>query len=292
MSSLLDPVLVSRMASMELRARAVAEGLLAGRHRSRRRGRAMEFSGHRPYTPSDDWRRIDWRAFARTDRFVVREEEQETNRRALLLLDASASMGFHGAGRISKARCGAILLAALAYGLIRQGEAVGGGVFSDKLKDCMDPRAGKARLGPILDLFDKAEVSGRTGLAAALDGAAERMGRRTWVVVASDFWSDEEGTLSALRRLRARKHEVSVLWPLDPLETGLDLEGDFLFKDVETGETLRASAGELKEKYRALSAQRFERLRAALSSLRIPAVPCPTDRPLDESLRAFLEAAA
>src|SRR5688572_28956814 len=86
--SLLDPVLVARMSTMELRARAVAEGVLSGRHRSRRRGRALEFSGHRPYSPSDDWRRIDWRAYARTDRFSVREEEQETNRRALLLLDA------------------------------------------------------------------------------------------------------------------------------------------------------------------------------------------------------------
>ena len=288
--SLLDPILVARLATMELCARAVVEGTLAGRHRGRRRGRALEYSGHRPYSPSDDARWIDWRSYARTDRFVVREAEEETNRRVFLLLDASASMGFHGPGRITKLRCGAILLAAMAYALIRQGEAVGVGIFDEGLGDFLAPRAGKAHLSLVLDLLDRAKPAGGTRLDEALDEAAGRLPGRTWVILAGDFWSGAYDPMPALRRLRARRHEAAVLMPLDPLETDLDLEGDFHFRDVETGEGLRTSAGDLREAYRTLAAGRFGRLEKSLASLRVPAVRCMTDRPLDESLRRFLEA--
>jgi uncharacterized protein (DUF58 family) len=285
----LDPLLVAKLATMEMRARAVAEGVLAGRHRSNKKGRSMEFSGHRPYTPTDDWRRIDWRAYARTDRWMVREEEQETNRRVLLLLDASASMGFRGGNRLQKSRYGAILSAALAYGLLRQGESVGAATFGGGLKDFVPLRAGSAQLPLILDLLDRAAPSGPTALNDALSQAAGRLGKRAWIVLVTDLWNDRADPAPALGLLRARHHDVSVLCPLDPLELDPDLEGEFLFKDVETGETLRASAEEARDRYRALAAERFARLDRALASLRIPLVRCRTDRPLDESLTAFLE---
>jgi uncharacterized protein (DUF58 family) len=287
--ALLDPLLIARLATMELRARAVVEGLFSGRHRSRRRGRALEFSGHRQYTPSDDWRRIDWRAYARTDRWVIREEEMETNRRVLLLLDTSASMGFQSEGRLPKARYGAILLASLAYALLRQGEAVGAGVFSDRIKTFVPVRGGTAQLSLVLDLLDKEKAGGPTRLPASLEEAADGLGRRAWIVVASDLWSGGDDVLPALRRLRARHHEVSVLCPLDPLETDLSMEGDFLFKDMESGASLQASAQDIRKAYRRAARDRFERLDRALASLSIPLCPCPTDRPLDEALRRFLE---
>lgn len=292
--SLLDPQLVSRMASMELRARAVAEGAFAGRHHSRRRGRALEFSGHRPYTPSDDWRRIDWRAFARLDRFVVREEHEEANRRVFLLLDNSASMGFAGPGRVPKSRCAAMLLAAMAYGFLRQGEAVGGALFSDRLVRDVPLRGGQAQLPLLMNLLEASSVNaGPTDLARVLDEAGERLGRRAWLILATDFWSGaDDKAIAALRRLRARKHEVSVLLPLDPWEEDLALEGDTLFRDMETGETLPAAPSEIRDAYRRLSRERFDGLRRTLSSLRIPAVLCSTGRPLDESLRHFLASAS
>ncbi len=274
---------------MELRARAVAEGALAGRHRSRRRGRAMEFSGHRPYTPSDDWRRIDWRAFARTDRWVVREDETEANRRVLILLDVSASMGFHGPARLSKLRTGAILSAALAYGLIRRGEAVGAALVADGVRESLPIRAGGNHLAPILDLLDRAEPEGRTRLPEAMEEALASEKRRTWVIVVSDFWFDGDDPLPAFRFLRARGHEAAVLCPLDPLETELSMEGETLFRDMENGQTIPASPDDIRGAYRTLAEERFTRMERALASLQTPSVRCFTDRPLDESLAHFLE---
>jgi uncharacterized protein (DUF58 family) len=286
-SSLLDPALLARLAAWEFHTRGITEGTLAGRHRSRRRGRALEFSGHRPFTPSDDPRSVDWRAYARTDRWVIREEEEESNRRVFLLLDASASMGYQGGGKLSKGRYAATLLAALAYTLIRQGEAVGAGLFSENLGRVLPPKVGLGQLSPLLDLLDKAVPSGSTRLDLALESAGGLLPRRCWIILASDFWGPADPH-PAIKRLLSRGHEVSVLLPLDPWELSLPPSDDALFQDLETASTLRVSVPEIRDGYRALAEARFSTLEKTMSALGAHAVRCSTDRPLEDGLSAFL----
>ncbi len=151
------------------------------------------------------------------------------------------------------------------------------------------PAAGRASSPLLLDLLDRADPSGETRLPSSLEEAVEGLGRRAWIIVVSDLWSGGEDPLPALRRLRARPHEVSVLCPLDPLELDLGLEGDFLFKDVETGDSLPASVDDVRSTYKKLARERFLRFEVALAAMGVPLALCRTDRPLDESLRLFLE---
>jgi uncharacterized protein (DUF58 family) len=274
---------------MELRARRVVEGALAGRHRSLHTGHSLEFVGHRAYTPSDEWRHIDWKVFAKTDRWVVREQEEETNLRATLLVDASHSMAYAGQGRLPKMRYAAILAAALGYLLVHRRESVGLGFFNDALKEFVPARGGAAHLSYLLDLLDKARPAGTTDLKKVLEEAGQRLPRRGLVVLLSDFLAPPETLLAAVRTLTGRKHEVIALQILDPDERDLGFDGDFIFEDLETGQTLRAEAAEIRGVYRRLMAERQERIARALTSLGVDHYSFDTGLPLDRGLSLFLQ---
>jgi uncharacterized protein (DUF58 family) len=286
----LDPLLIARLAGMELRARYVVEGAWAGRHRSRLVGHSLEYSGHRPYSPGDERRHIDWNVFAKTDRWTVRERQAETDLRAVLLLDVSRSMSFASPGRLPKRRYAAILLAALCYLLIRRRESVGLGFFDDGLRDFTPVRGGAAHLAHLLDRLEGEPEGGRTDLARALSEAGQRLPRRSLVLVASDFLQEPEAVGSALKVLSARKHEVMTLQVLDPAERDLGAgAGDSLFEDLETGETLRTDAGGFRREYRRRMDDRLARLDHVLSSLGADAHRLDTATPLDEGLTRLLE---
>jgi uncharacterized protein (DUF58 family) len=286
--SLLDPLFLAKLPTMELRARRVVEGAAAGRHRSPRRGHSLEFAGHRPYAPSDEWRHIDWKVFARTDRWVVRERQEESNLRCTLLLDVSRSMAFGSQGRPAKLRCAAILAAALAYLLIHRRESVGLGFFGAGLSEFVPARGGAAHLARLLDLLENARAGGSTDLRRSLEEAGSRLPRRGMVVVLSDFLSAAESVLPAARALLARKHEVAALQILDPWERALP-DGNFLFQDMETGESLRADAGEVREDYGRAMADRLESLRHAFDSAGAAYHLFDTSAPLDRELALFLQ---
>ncbi len=286
---LLDPLLVAKLATMELRARTVVEGALAGRHQSAHRGHSLEFVGHRAYTPGDEWRRLDWKVFAKTDRWVVREHEEESNLRAVLFLDVSRSMSFASPGRLPKIRYASILLAALGYLLTHRRESVGLGFLGRSLLGFVPPRAGAGHLSHLLDSLETVSAEGPTDLRAALEEAGPRLPRRSLAVIASDFLADPEGVLAAVKTLLSRKHEAVALQVLDPAERDFPFEGDFLVEDLESGETLRINADEAGPRYQQLMAARLEKLARGFTSLGVDAQLFTTDTPLDAGLSLFLQ---
>jgi uncharacterized protein (DUF58 family) len=232
---ILDQELVQRIAGLRVRARGAVEGLRSGIHRSPHRGASVIFAEHREYRPGDDLRLLDWRAFARSDRYTIKRFEQETHLRAHLLLDASASMRFDaGKPELDKHAYAATLLAALAFMLLGQGDSVGLTLLGPEGGEPVPPRAHPGQLDAILQRLAQAKVSpGPTDLRAALTGAIERIGRRGIVVLASDLLDFAPDALQPLSRLRALGHDVIVFHVLHPFEIDFPWSDRTRFYDPE-----------------------------------------------------------
>jgi uncharacterized protein (DUF58 family) len=211
----LDPALVQRLNALQLSARSVVEGTTSGRYRSPVRGASIEFRQHRPYARGDEPRRLDWRILARTDRPYVKEYDEETNLRAVLMLDASGSMRYAGGRREPKFDYAAKLVASLAYLMLGQTESVGLGVYGAKLAQWLAPRAGTAQLARVIDVLERASAEGSSDPAAAMHAVAERIGRRSLIVVVSDFFAPVAQLRSAFARLAHDRHEIIALRVLD-----------------------------------------------------------------------------
>ncbi|MBX3249901.1 MAG: DUF58 domain-containing protein [Myxococcales bacterium] len=251
----LDAEVARRAAALSFRARRAVEGVLTGLHRSPHRGASVVFVEHREYRPGDDPRLLDWRAFARSDRHVIKRFEQETQLRATLLLDRSGSMawgGFSDDDATRKDAYAATLLAAFAYLLVRQGDAVGYGAFDVALHDDALPPASKpAHFEALLSrLAAPARPETATDLPAALRAAAERAGRRGVVVVASDLLGVRSGAdFAPLAQLVARGHEVIVFHVLHPDELDLPIDGAARFVGLEGEPELEADVEAVREAY-------------------------------------------
>jgi uncharacterized protein (DUF58 family) len=249
-AALLPPQDLIRLGSLELVARLVVEGYLAGRHKSPGLGGSLEFAEHRPYVPGDDLRRVDWKVYGRTDRWYVRESEQETNLRATLLLDASASMGFASGELASKWSYGRVLAAALAWLLLAQQDAVGLATFGDGIRAFIPPRAGRAQRARLFAALEAEEAAGGTSPEGPFRELAERLPRRGLLVLVSDLLGPPERFLPGLRYFRHRKHEVVVFHVLDPAERSLAaLPPGGEIVDAETGRAVHARPEELAEGY-------------------------------------------
>lgn len=239
-----------QLGSLDLIARLVVEGYLAGRHRSPGRGGSHEFAEHRPYVSGDDLRRVDWRVFGRTDRHYVRESEAETNLRATIVLDGSASMGFSSGGRPTKWAYGKVVAAILAHMLLAQNDAVGLAVFGSSLEAFVPPRGGRRQRLRLMEVLTATEPAGGTSPEGPFRELAERLPRRGLLILLSDLLSPPERFLPGLRYFRYRKHEVVVFHLLDPAERSLnELESTGEIVDLESGRSLRAGPGELAAGY-------------------------------------------
>lgn len=254
-ASPLDPETAQRVASLSFRVDKAVEGLLSGIHRSPHRGASVVFVEHREYRPGDEPRLIDWKAFARTDRHVIKRFEQETQLRATLLLDRSASMNWSGwtdRGR-AKDEFAAELLAALAYLLIRQGDAVGVAGFDVELHpDSLPPRSRPAHLDEIFRrLVVPATEGAKTNLARSLEGAAERAGRRGVIALASDLLSDDEDPFGPMAHLVARGHRVIVFHTLHPDELDLPEVGPLRAIGLEGETPIEIDTASVRARYQA-----------------------------------------
>jgi uncharacterized protein (DUF58 family) len=237
---LLDQELVQRIAGLRVRARGAVEGLRSGIHRSPHRGASVIFAEHREYRPGDDLRLLDWRAFARSDRYTIKRFEQETHLRAHLWLDASASMRFDGGTpELDKHGYAAMLLAAFAFMLLGQGDSVGLALLGPDSAEPIPPRAHPGQLDAILQRLAQAETSrAPTDLRAAVTAALERMSRRGLVVLASDLLDFAPDALQPLSRLRALGHDVIVFHVLHPFEVDFPFRDRTRFHDPEGAESL------------------------------------------------------
>jgi uncharacterized protein (DUF58 family) len=289
-ADLLKPQELTALGGLELVARHVVEGFIAGLHRSPHRGFSVEFAEHRMYQPGDDMRYIDWRMFGRSDRYYIKQFEEETNLRAYLLLDVSASMAWTSAEGSLPAKLwyARQLAACIALLLVRQGDAVGLLAFDTALRAHVTPRGGRRHWHEIVRNLEPLTAAGRTDAGTALRDLAGRLRRRGLVILISDLLVDTESTRLALRFLRHRGHEVLVLHLLDPGERDLPAVADARFVDPETNEELPVSAADMRREYRAAVQQAVEEWRAELAGHGSEYVLIGTEEPLALALRAYL----
>jgi len=287
---LLDPRELAALGGLEFVARNVVEGVLAGLHRSPHRGFSVEFAEHRMYQPGDDLRYIDWRMYGRSDRFYIKQFEEETNLRAYLLVDASASMAWSSApGQLpSKLWYAKLLAASLALLLLRQGDSVGLVAFDERIRAHITPRGGRRHWQEVLEALVPLEASGRTEAGTALRDIAGRLRRRGLVILFSDLLVDPDSTRLALRFLRHRGHEVLVFHLLDPGERELPAVGDARFVDPETGDEVPVSVADLRAEYRAAVERALEEWRQALEPHGVDYTLIETDQAMARALRAYL----
>jgi uncharacterized protein (DUF58 family) len=246
--TLIDPVFFSRLDSIELRARSIVEGSMHGLHRSPYLGLSVEFASHREYTPGDDLRHLNWKLYARHDRLYIKEYDADTNLNLYLMLDASSSMSCANAGR-SKLHFAASLAAALAHLALKQRDAVGLTIFSDKVTAHVPARAKPNQLDEVLATIAAAEIRPATDNDLALHQAAESAGRRGIVVVLSDLFGDLATVVRGLDHMRFKNHEVIVFHIMDPWERDLSVDGHIRFRDLESGETLTTQAEGIRAAY-------------------------------------------
>jgi uncharacterized protein (DUF58 family) len=244
----LDPVALSRLNNLELRARSVVEGALSGLHRSPHHGSSVEFAEHKEYAPGDEIKHIDWKAYGKFDKYYVKRFEEETELRAYLLVDCSASMDYRGQG-VSKLDYARMLAAALAYLLLRQQDQVGMIAFGERLRGYLPPRARSGHLNDLLTALDGVRAEGRTDLPRAIAYLSEVVQRRSLIVLFSDLLGGQDQVRSLLRGLRARKHDVVVFHLLDRDELTLPFEGTTIFESMEDEQKLLADPGDVRKAY-------------------------------------------
>jgi len=286
----LDPGVVSRLGSLDLRARLVVEGFISGLHKSPFHGFSVEFVEHRPYMPGDPLRNVDWKVYAKSDRFYVKQYEDETNLRAYLLLDHSASMGFRSKeASVSKFEYARTLAAALAYLLLGQQDAVGLLTFADTVGAFVPPRGTRSHLEALLREIDRVRPTGKTALGATLHALAERARRRGLVVLFSDLMADPSEVLSGIRHFRHRRHEVILFHLLDPAEWSFDFKDASTFVDVETGEEVSLEPWQFHTTYRKAVRSWSERYQRECGEQHVDYVRLTTDLPYDVALLRYLE---
>ena len=287
---LLDPAALSKLGGVEFVARQVVEGFLMGLHRSPHRGFSAEFAELRAYQTGDDLRHIDWRMYGRSDRFYVKQFEEETNLRAYLLVDVSESMGWSSdPGTLpDKLWYAKQLAASLALVLLRQGDAVGMTAFHDEVVARVAPRGGRRQWKELARSLDGLSAVGSTSAEGALRDVAVRLRRRGLVVLLSDMLVARQETLTALKYLRHHGHEVLVFHVLDPGERELPAASEVRFFDPESGRELLVSVADVRNEYREAVDEALQEWRRELKPQGIDYEVVHTDRPLGIALRAYL----
>mgnify|MGYP001454452089 CR=1 FL=1 len=285
--SFLDPAVLARLGSLPLFARRPMQGNVSGRHPSPHRGASVEFAEYRKYVPGDDLRRMDWRAYGRTDRFYVKEFEADTNLRCCLVLDTSGSMDFGSAGT-SKLQYARQLAGALSYLAIQQGDAVGLSCVADGIVRSIPPRRNPAHLMHLFDALETAHADGPTQLAVVLHELAETIRQRALIIILSDLFLPPEELGDCFEHLRFRKHDVAAFHLLDPLEIEFRFQRPVRFLDMEGGTAIFAEPNEIADRYqRALEAY-LQGLKQAVQEKAVDYHRVQTDEDYEQVLTRFL----
>ena len=283
-----DPKVLAGIANLGLRARWVVEGLMSGVHRSRSKGFSVEFEEHREYSPGDEIRRIDWKALGKFDRYFIKEYEDETNLRAYLLLDSSASMNYASDG-ITKFDYGCTLTAALAYLILKQQDAAGVVTFSDRIESFVPPRAKRDYLIQILAALEKRGPAGETNVGRILEEIAGQVSRRGLIELVSDLLDEPEAILNGLRQFRFRGNDVIVFHLLDQAELDLPFDGNILFEDLEAADLqVIADPRTIRMTYQKVVREFIADMRKQCRDNTIDYQIISTATPLDQALASYL----
>jgi uncharacterized protein (DUF58 family) len=280
-----DPKVLARIKDLELLARLVVDGFINGLHRAPFFGASIDFAEHRGYVPGDDVRRIDWKVFARTDRYYVKQYEADTNANFAVLLDVSKSMGFASDG-VSKLEYGKFLAACLAYLSQRQRDRVGIVTFDDEIRAHVPPSA--KHFNQLLHTLDRAKAERPGRLIQVLTNLAEHFKRRSLIALISDCYENPDELLEAIRVYRYLGNDVMVFHLLDPAEVDFPYKDASRFQDAESGEVVPVVPEVFAEQYRTMIREHIESLRAKFAETRIDYIQVTTNTPLDEALFAYL----
>jgi len=290
-ADLIDPASIASLGRIEIVARWVVDGFLAGLHRSPRKGFSVEFAEYRPYMPGDDLRYIDWKIVARADRWMIKQFEEETNTRAALVLDVSKSMDWTGSPlRLTKLRYAEQIVAAITLLFIRQRDAVGLIRYDDQLRTVIPPRARSIQWMRIIRGLEQPGSGKDSRMADAVVQAAKLVRRPGFVVLVSDLLIDQAEIENALRAVRAAGHQLIVLHIMDPLERDLDMAGEAIFTDTETSLAIPATVADVRTAYRKTVETALEEWRSMFASLGAAYEVVPTDTPFGVPLRRALAA--
>jgi uncharacterized protein (DUF58 family) len=290
----LDPRVLTRIANLQLAARTVVDGFLAGLHRSPQHGFSPNFAEYRAYTPGDDLRSIDWNVFARSDKYFIKKFEGETNTRIYVALDVSKSMGYASAGTgITKLEYGSILAASLVYFALKQRDLAGLALFDTDITEMIPPRLRRGQLMYCLGALDGIQPdlikSGRpTDLCQSLETLAGFVRQRSVVAVISDFYEDPEKIARSLRRLQVGRNDLMVFHVLDPNERRPQLRDAALLEDLETGSQLEVAPSYVRGEYLDRLTAHLKGIQDACNDSHIDYRILTTTDPLDEALFAYL----
>src|SRR5690348_773067 len=298
-ADLFDPASLAALGRIEIVARWIVDGFMSGLHRSPRKGFSVEFAEFRPYQPGDDLRYIDWKIAARSDRWVIKQYEEETNLRASIVLDVSKSMAWSGAElrnlggaaelnpstRLTKLAYGERLTAALALLLLRQRDAVGLVRFDSQIRSAVPPRARNGQWRRVVAALEEPGAGKASSAPVALEQAARLINRRGMIVLVSDLLMDIPDVERAVRALRAAGHDVTVLHLMDPAEQELPPSGEAVFVDPESSLEIAASVADVRAAYRETVAEVVGEWRTMLSSIGASYELVLTDQPFGVPLR-------
>jgi uncharacterized protein (DUF58 family) len=282
-----DPLTLSKLSSLLLRARYVVEGLISGLHTSPYKGFSVEFSEHRQYTPGDEIRHIDWKAYAKFDRYYIKEYEEETNLRCYLLVDASASMNYRSNG-VSKFDYACYLAAALTYIMLNQQDLVGLVMFSDGIRRQLPPRSSPGHLRAVVDSLEHTGPSGDTDLGRTLHYIASQLKRRGLVILLSDLLDEPAEVMQGLRHLRYQKHEVLVFQVLDHDEITFPFTQLTQFEDLEDDTRVITDPRAIAADYREQIQQFIKDYETMCRRQSIDYTLFSTQTPLDKGLLKYL----
>ena len=286
---MLDPAALSQLANLELRARSVVEGALAGLHRSPHHGSSVEFAEHKEYAAGDEIKHIDWKAYGKFDKYYVKRFEQETELRAHLIVDTSASMGYGVAGQ-TKLDYARILTACLTNLVHHQRDRVGFVAFDNEVVEHVPPSA--KHMDTVLHVLDRIKPGRPGSLKEPLHRLAEHFGRRGVIVVISDFYEDPETVVDAITPLRFRGNDLIVFHVLDPAELEFGFSDAQAFEDLETGEQMPVVPASLRKEYISLVNAHVDALQQRFNEARVDYTLLDTSKPLDHALFRYLSGRA
>lgn len=286
-SRFLDPELLASLSNLEIKARTVVEGMIEGQHKSPFKGFNVEFSEYRQYVPGDPLKDIDWKVYGRTDKFYIKEHEQETNLSGYMILDTSRSMAYKGAGSMSKLDYASTLAASLSYLMLKQQDSVGLLTFADGIEKIIRPRTGVAHLTSICNELDHINASHKTNIGESLDVVGQTMKKRGIFVMFSDLMDNSEVIINKLRQLKSRRHEIVLYHVLDREELTFPFDEMTIFKDLEDNSEVTTDAFSLRNEYLKRIRNMINTFRSALRKSGIDYLLADTSMPLEANIRSF-----
>jgi uncharacterized protein (DUF58 family) len=288
----LNPQVLASLEGLDLQARMVVEGYVAGMHPSPYHGFSVEFAQHREYVPGDDIRHVDWKVWSKTDKFYLKQYEEETNLLLYLLLDSSESMSYASGNNVTKFQYAQFIAAALAYMVLQQQDSVGLATFDDMVRRYLKPAGQPSHLKELLHVMDRIPARDKSDMGIVFHDLAERFKKRGVVVILSDLFDDVPRVIAGLKHFRHRRHEVIVFHVLDPAELEFPFRQTTLFKGMEGLPEILTEPHALRRAYQAEIGAFLTEIRKGCQMINIDYVPLRTDQELDTALSSYLASRA